>query len=80
MIFSSKFAWWYLSRRQKEALKEKRAEGQYGGVPPKAPYFWQQEYGKAEVGIEAQHFAEKACLAMDGELAVICDYHLEGLL
>lgn len=55
-----KFAWWYLSKRQKQSLKEQRAKGRFGGTPGKPTYWYLHEAGKKEVGINATHFMRKA--------------------
>jgi len=39
----SVFAWWNLSREQKESLEEQRNLGMFGGIAGHAPYFWVQE-------------------------------------
>jgi hypothetical protein len=54
----SQFAWWYLSKKQKQVLEQKRQAGEYGGESAKgvgkAPYFWAQEYGEPKAMIQAQ--------------------------
>jgi hypothetical protein len=58
--FEKSWAWWYLSRRLKEALAAGRKQGRWGGEPGKVPYFWIQEYGMAEVRIPPKLFMEGA--------------------
>jgi len=56
-----KFAWWYLTRRQKEALKEQRMLGRFGGTGK--PSYWPlQEAGMPEVGIKARRFVKESQL------------------
>ena len=60
----SAFAWWYLSKKQKQVLEEQRQAGRFGGESAKgagkAPYFWAQEYGEPKAAIEAQGVVTKA--------------------
>jgi hypothetical protein len=60
----SAFAWWYLSKKQKQILEEQRQAGRFGGESAKgvgkAPYFWAQEYGEPKAMIEAQGVVTEA--------------------
>lgn len=62
--FGSRFAWWYLSARQKRVLEEQRKAGKFGGETAKgvglAPYYWAQEHGEEKATIVAQHVVEEA--------------------
>ena len=53
----SKYAWFYLSRFQKELLQAQRRAGRFGGETSigvgKAPYFWVQEGSTPEGRIGA---------------------------
>ena len=61
---TSAFAWWYLSKKQKQVLDEQRKAGRFGGETAKgaglAPYFWAQEYGEPKAMILAQHVVTEA--------------------
>lgn len=54
--FNSSFAWWYLSRAQKQKLEELRRSGvkDVGGMGPKAPYFYVQEGSRPEMAASAK--------------------------
>lgn len=40
--------WWDLTHAQKDELEKQRAEGQFGGEPPAAPYWWVQNVGSMD--------------------------------
>ena len=60
----SAFAWWYLSKKQKQILEEQRQAGRFGGESAKgvgkAPYYWAQEHGEPKAMIQAQHVVAEA--------------------
>lgn len=60
----SAFAWWYLSKKQKQILEEQRQAGRFGGETAKgvgkAPYYWLQEYGEPKAMIVPQGVVGKA--------------------
>ena len=66
MAFShgAAFAWWYLSKKQKQALEEARKAGRFGGESAKAagraPYYWAQEHGEPKAAIIGQRLVEAA--------------------
>jgi hypothetical protein len=53
--YNSAFAWWYLSREQKDALEDLRRRGhkEFGGMGDKAPYFYVQEGSEIEMQMSA---------------------------
>lgn len=63
-IHGSAFAWWYLSKKQKQVLEQRRQMGEFGGESAKgvgkAPYFWAQEYGEEKAMIVAQGVVTEA--------------------
>jgi hypothetical protein len=71
----SVFAWWNLTRQQKEALQEQREAGRFGGIPGHAPYFWVQEgsivgAGPAQkAGKTPTYFIEKSLGEAEGAIA-----------
>ena len=65
--FNSAFAWWYLSRKQKDELEKMRRGGDksVGGMGPKAPYFFVQEgslgaQSADKAGIVPKYFVQRA--------------------
>lgn len=62
--FGSAFAWWFLSRKQKQVLQEQREAGKFGGQNAagvgRAPYFWSQEEGNEAASIKPHHHVENA--------------------
>lgn len=72
------WAWWYLSKRQKEALDAARRQGKYGGQPGKAPYFWVQEYGDLEAQVEPQLFVWTAVRNLVAKIPAIIDRHFHA--
>jgi len=53
-------AWWDLSSDQKEKLEAQRAQGRFGGIPNKAPYWWVQEAGNTSAGIPPSMYLKDA--------------------
>ena len=68
--FNSKFAWWYLSQKQKQALKEERQSKHRFGGSSKPRYWPQQEVGMAEVGIQPQYYIKRTQAAVRAEVAM----------
>jgi len=76
--FEKSWAWWYLSRKQKDLLAEGRRSGKWGGVAGKVMYFWIQEYGMAEVRIKPQLFMEGAIQELLQKQDAIIARHLHA--
>ena len=77
--FGSKFAWWYLSAKQKRVLEEQRKAGKFGGETAKgvglAPYYWAQEHGEPKASIEAQHIVGDAVKGWRAQAnAIVADF------
>src|SRR3989304_3186288 len=77
---NSVFAWWMLSRNQKEILQQQRFSGRFGGVPGQSRYFWVQEgsdergaQGAAKAGIRPTKFVERQLVARDPGVRAISD-------
>lgn len=78
--FDKRFAWWYLSKRQKQQLRELRLAGEFGGTPGKAPYFWVQDgttpeglRGADEAGITPTGFMFDAESSFNAKWADVID-------
>lgn len=78
----SQFAWWMLSKKQKKALRLKRASGDFGGesakAVSKAPYFWAQEHGEPKAAITGQGFVREAFENWKNRAGGILRAHLRG--
>lgn len=78
----SQYAWWFLSRKQKKALRLKRAGGEFGGESAKgvgkAPYFWAQEYGEPKAAIAAKRYVKDAFNRWRSKAGSIMSAHLAG--
>lgn len=74
----TKRAWWYLSKRAKEKLAEMRRAGYFGGRVGKAPYWYVQESGNTEVGIEPLAFVARAMDAFDTNLPNVLKNYFGG--
>lgn len=78
----SAFAWWYLSKKQKQVLEEERKMGRFGGETAKgvgrAPYYWPQEHGEPRAGIKAQHVVQAAVLSWQGRVSSIVREFMRG--
>jgi len=57
--FNSQFAWWYLTREQKEELSRQRSLLYRFGGSGQSRYWPQQEVGMAEVGIKPQYYIKE---------------------
>ncbi len=80
----SVFAWWNLSRKQKQLLQQQRFAGRFGGTPGQARYFWVQEgstergaRGAAKAGITPTHFVQNALDRTEDTVADIITRALE---
>jgi len=72
------WAWWYLSRHQKEMLARERKQGRFGGRTDKVAYMWIQELGEAKAHVRGQHFMRLAIGDLLGKQGEIIDRHLHG--
>ena len=83
---NSVFAWWMLSRNQKEILQQQRFSGRFGGVPGQSRYFWVQEgsdergaQGAAKAGIRPTKFVESALESTEGSVADVIASAMETI-
>ena len=53
-------AWWVLPYAAKQILARMRQQGDLGGTPGTAPYWWVVNYGSQNADIPAEHFIEQA--------------------
>lgn len=79
----SQFAWWYLSKKQKQVLEEQRQAGRFGGESAKgvgkAPYFWAQEYGEEGAMIVGQGVVTEAVEEWRAEANTIVSSFIGGV-
>lgn len=58
----SRYAWWLLTRKQKEALQQAREAGMFGGASAVAagrvPYMWGHESGNPNADLDGKHFIQ----------------------
>jgi len=74
MRFQSQFAWYYLTGKEKLALKEARMQGRFGGGPIGHTYYgWLQESGEYPIpsGGIAKNFIARAQQAVDEQMESI---------
>ncbi len=71
--FRSIFAWWYLTKAEKAALRAERMKGRFGGHAVIARYWWLQETGTypSPYGGKPKRFVEKAIADLRARLPSI---------
>lgn len=77
--FDPSWAWWYLSRRQKQVLQQQRERGAFGGLPGRAPQWMIQEKGEPKAHVRQQRYILRSVLQLEREQGEIIRRYLAGV-